>query len=92
MLKLAKFYILNMSSLLCANHISGYTKQTRLLPGVEPEFQKTSCLGKAVKQQLFFFKALSLLLKVQSCHYSDKRKSSQTRAITHHRIRHKQGP
>lgn len=63
MLKLAKFYILNMSSLLCANHISGYTKQTRLLPGVEPEFQKTSCLGKAVKQQLFVFQSPEFAFK-----------------------------
>lgn len=92
MLKLAKFYILNMSSLLCANHISGYTKQTRLLPGVEPEFRRLLVWGKQLSSNFLFFKALSLLLKVQSCHYSDKRKSSQTRAITHHRIRHKQGP
>lgn len=78
MLKLAKFYILNMNSLLCANHISGYTKQTKLLPGVEPEFRRLLVWGKQLKQQLFFqspefaFKSAELALFRQKEKQQDK--------------------
>lgn len=46
MLKLAKFYILNMNSLLCANRISGYTKQTKILTGVQPPNSGDFLLGE----------------------------------------------